>query len=79
MSWVALGSSALGVGSVQELRIHDDTESGQYQLRIRFLDSDERSVVGNFFPYGTDKARSLSEAKQSAREASRRLNIRWIQ
>ena len=64
---------------MHELRIHDDFESRQYQVRIHFREGEDRSVVANFFPYGTDKAASLAEARLSAQEASKRLNIPWIE
>ena len=61
-----------------EVRIHDNVAARQFEMRIYFLEEEDRWVVGNFFPYGLDRAAALAAAIAAAHEAARRLKIPWV-
>ena len=62
-----------------QVRIHDNVASRQFEMRIYFLEEEDRWVVGSTFPYDSDKAKALAAVREAAQEAADRLHIPWVQ
>ena len=74
-------SSLLKPAPGPEVRIRDDRENRQFEIRVYCWvgTPDDRYLVADFFPYGSDKATALIAARLAAHTTAERLHIPWVQ